>query len=253
MARAKPLEIEILDLTNEFRREHGLDPLAWHQGLGDVAKRHAGLVADGKARFSHEGAMERFAACGTKCTNVAENLARSDGFIRLDLPQAAVAGWRESEGHRRNLLGPFDACGIGWAASDTGTIFITQLLALLDAESHKLQLEQARRIQMRDQLTSVACSTPVVCAAVGLVLIGPFAALGGGIAGKVLDSKYGLKASSLPHVIKDRVCGRLLNKQMCVQCGSADGELFLDEREGNVLCSSCHPSPQNSTVWCFLE
>lgn len=253
MARAKPLDIEILDLTNEFRREHGLDPLAWHQGLAGVAKRHATLVADGHARFSHDGAMERFAACGTKCTNVAENLARSDGFIRLDLPEAAVAGWRESEGHRRNLLGPFGTCGIGWAASDTGTIFITQLLALLDAESHKLQLEQARRSLMRDQLTSVACSTPLVCAAVGLVLIGPFAAIGGGIAGKALDSKYGLKASSIPHVIKDRVCGRLLSRQTCVRCGSADGELLLDEREGNLLCSTCHPSPQNSTVWCFLE
>jgi hypothetical protein len=253
MTRQAPLEIEILELTNEFRRENGLQALVWHQGLTGVAKRHANMVADGLAHFSHDGAMERFESCGTKCTNVAENLARSEGFGRVDLPQAAVSGWRDSEGHRRNLLGPFDACGIGWAASDSGTIFVTQLLALLDADCHQQQLEQARRSQLREQVTNVACSTPAVCAAVGLVLCGPCAAIGGGVAGTALDMKYGIKAASIPRLLKDRVCGRLINRQLCERCGATEGELLIEPRAGTLLCSSCHPAPENSDVWCFLE
>jgi len=241
-----PLEFEILELTNKFRSESMLQPLAWHKGLAGIAKRHATLVAEGRAHFSHEGAQERFAACGTKCTNVAENLARSDGFNRLDLPEAAVNGWRDSEGHRRNLLGPFDHCGIGWAASDTGTIFVTQLLALLDETSH-------HRGQLREQISDVACSTPAVCFSIGLVLGGPWVAVGGGIAGRALDAKYGFKAASVPRMLKDRVRG-LIRRRACSHCGAqADTELLVDEPNGMLLCTSCHPAAESADVWCFVE
>jgi len=247
LAPGKPLEIEILELTNQFRSEFGLDSLAWHKGLAGVAKRHAIQVAQGSAHFSHAGASERFAACGTKCTNIAENLARSDGFERIVLPEAAVNGWKDSAGHRRNLLGPFDAVGIGWAASDSGTIFVTQLLALLDENSH-------HRGQLRERISDVAWSPPAVCFGLGLVLGGPWLAVGSGIAGGALDAKYGFKVSSVPRVLTDRVCS-LMNRRTCSGCGDQmTSELLLvDEPNGTLLCSACHPAPESSDVWCFVE
>jgi hypothetical protein len=241
------LEFEILELTNKFRGECNLQPLAWHKGLAGIAKRHAIMVAEGRAHFSHEGAPERFASCGTKCTNVAENLARSDGFNRDDLPVAAVDGWTASEGHRRNLLGPFDACGIGWAASDSGTIFVTQLLALLDERSHQ-------QGQFREKISDVAFngSTPAVCFGVGLVIGGPWVAVGGAIAGRALDMRYGFKAASVPRVLKDRARG-LIRRRACSHCGDQSDDLLIDESNGTLLCSSCHPEPESSNVWCYVE
>jgi len=244
----KPLSIELLELTNKVRAENKLSPLTWHKGLSQVASRHAACVADGSASFSHAGARERFQQCGTKCINVAENLARSDGFSREELPQAAVAGWVDSEGHRRNLLGPFDVCGIGWAASDNGTIFVTQLLALMDEQSH-------RHVQIKEAALNAASSTPAIFAAVGLVFAGPMPAFGSGLLGGALDYKYGWRAVSVPHVLQKRAATWFC-PSMCSECGVvADGELLVNgsASEGRLLCKHCHPSPADCDVWCFLE
>mmetsp|Transcript_101287 Transcript_101287/g.253936 ORF Transcript_101287/g.253936 Transcript_101287/m.253936 type:complete len:261 (+) Transcript_101287:47-829(+) len=257
-----PLDVELLDLTNTFRGEHGLPPLRWHKGLASVAHRHATLVAEGRAPFSHAGAPERFAQCGARCINVAENLARSDGFCREDLPGAAVAGWCDSAGHRRNLLGPFDACGVGWAASDSGTIFVTQLLALVDEQN-------TWRSRLHAVAADAATSTPVVCAAVSLAFGGgAMLALAGGAVGSVLERRYGLRVSRAPRVLADRAA-IWLKPATCANCGcSADpGELLAtskaqgDRSNGNradamevgkLLCKNCHPSPTDADVWCYL-
>lgn len=245
------LDVELLDMTNGFRAKHGLPPLRWHQGLAGVARRHAALVAEGRAPFSHSGAPERFAESGARCINVAENLARSDGFARQDLPNAAVAGWCGSEGHRRNLLGPFDACGIGWAASDSGTIFVTQLLALVDEQS-------SWRGRLREVVSSTASSTPVVCAAVGLALSGgPLLALAGGLVGGALERRYGVQLAKAPQVIADRA-SVWLHPAQCADCGcAADASDLLATstsggEAGKLLCRSCHPSPEDADVWCYV-
>jgi len=245
----KPLGLELLELSNSVRIENNLPPLEWHKGLSEVARRHAASVADGLASFSHAGAWERFQQCGTRCINVAENLARSDGFIRGDLPHAAVSGWVESEGHRRNLLGPFDSCGIGWAASDNGTIFITQLLALVDEQSQ-------RHARFREAAYSFVASTPTICTAVGLVFAGPLPALCGGLLGGAIDSRYGLKAVSLPQMLHKRATNWLL-PTICGRCGRAaeSGELYIEGSavDGQLVCKECHPTPSDAEVWCFLE
>eukprot|EP00928_Gymnodinium_smaydae_P011827 TRINITY_DN14328_c0_g1_i1.p1 TRINITY_DN14328_c0_g1~~TRINITY_DN14328_c0_g1_i1.p1 ORF type:complete len:267 (-),score=46.59 TRINITY_DN14328_c0_g1_i1:67-867(-) len=248
-ARRVPLELEILELTNLARAEQRLPPLKWHRSLAGIAKLHATAVADGRAPFSHAGAHQRFAACSARCINVAENLARSDGFCRDDLPQAAVSSWCQSEGHRRNLLGPFDACGIGWAASDTGVIFVTQLLALLDERS-------AFRGQIRETAYEVATSTPAVCTALGLVIAGPAVAIGGGILGSVLDHKLGVKAATLPLVLRDRVRG-LWQRHSCSRCGqTAEAGAVLwatSAADGPLLCARCQQSADASGDWCFVD
>lgn len=245
-----PLDLEILALTNAFRREHALPALAHHKELSCIASRHAAAVADGIEPFSHRGAPERFAACGTRCLNVAENLARSDGFGREELPRAAVSGWCGSEGHRRNLLGPFDVCGVGWAASDCGTIFVTQLLALLDerdAPSLSVRASQA----VRAGVLQIAASTPAVCAALGLVIAGPvIGGLSGGVLGGALSYGCGLRASNLPRAACARAISWLQPKT-CSACGTA-GELVLNS-DRSVLCVHCHPAPGDSNVWHYID
>lgn len=240
------VEFEVLVLCNEFRAEQQLAPLRWHSDLAGIAKRHADAVAEGRAPFSHVGAKERFACCATRCINVAENLARSEGFGREDLPQAAVTGWVESEGHRRNLLGPFDACGIGWAASDAGVIFMTQLLALVDEGS-------SFRSTVRTSAYGAATSTPVILAAVGFIAVGPATAVGCGLVGGAVDRKYGVKACKLPHVARKRITG-LLCHRFCAGCGApGSGELLLNDGDGRLFCGDCHPTPSDHDVWCFVE
>lgn len=208
------------------------------------------MVAEGRAPWSHSGARERFAQCGTRCINVAENLARADDYSRDDLPSATVREWCGSEGHRRNLLGPFDACGIGWAASDNGTIFVTQLLALLDEQS-------SRRGHWYEVASGIASSTPAVCAAVGLASTGPVVAVAGGLVGGALERVYGLQLVSAPRMLRDRAA-MWLRPPACSRCGCAAdvGDLFVTSADrgeaSKLLCGSCHPSPADADVWFFV-
>jgi len=257
--RSKPLDLELLDLTNKLRYQHKLCPLKWHKDLASTAKRHAEKVAEGSAPFSHQGAPERFRdACGGSYINIGENLARSDGYCREDLPGTAVAGWYDSEGHRRNLLGPFDACGIGWAASDSGTIYVTQLLALLEKDKSLYGRWKSFHGLAQEVATGAVASTPTVCAAVGLVLAGPMLAVTGGIVGGALDYKYGIKASSVPQMLRSKANGWLC-PTVCSNCGAAcsnGNELYASsdsERSQHLLCEHCHPSPNGDDVWCYVD
>ena len=90
------------------------------------AEEMAGTAASGSfSHFSHEGAMERFERTGLACINCAENLARVHGHD--DIPVAVVNGWIDSPGHRRNLVGPFNVCGIGVSTNGEGVTFVSQL------------------------------------------------------------------------------------------------------------------------------
>lgn len=248
--RPPKLDMEILALTNAVRKEYNLLPLKQHKELSAIAARHAAAVAEGREPFSHSGAPERFASCSARCINVAENLARSDGFPREDLPRAAVAGWCGSEGHRRNLLGPFDVCGIGWAASDAGTIFITQLLALLD-ESDSATMKAKAREAIKEAAVKFSTSTPAVCATIGLVVCGPFTAFTGGVIGGALSYGCGLRPDALPRTACHHAV-TWFKPSSCTRCGVTGREL-LATVEGAVLCTGCHPEPSDSSVWYFLD
>jgi len=114
-----------VDNTNVFRAQQKMPPLRWHQPIADIAAEHARQMARGEMPFSHQGFDDRVRRYPIPHMSAAENLAYNSGVS--DSAGVAVDGWIKSPGHRKNLLGQFDLCGVGVAQSSTGQFFFTQL------------------------------------------------------------------------------------------------------------------------------
>jgi uncharacterized protein YkwD len=100
----------------------------WNQNLADIAQEHAMAMASRTAPFSHDGFDQRRDRVSFPCSSFAENLAYNHGVY--EVAKVAVNGWIESSGHRKNLLGLFDVCGIGVSRSSSdGSFYLTQLFA----------------------------------------------------------------------------------------------------------------------------
>lgn len=121
--------IRALDLTNQFRKKtENLPYLKWNQELHDIAMTHSQNMAHGKVPFGHDGFKERNQAVKTfYCMAFGENVAFNGG--QADPVYCAVDGWIHSPGHRKNLLGRFNCCGIA-VYFYYGKFYFTQLLAL---------------------------------------------------------------------------------------------------------------------------
>lgn len=102
----------IIEQTNVFRGSHDKQPLQRNLALDHAAKEFAQFLAK-SSKFAHEadGRMpaDRAKAAGYQYCSVAENLALnadSRGFTVEQLAKQAVEGWKESAGHRKNMLLP---------------------------------------------------------------------------------------------------------------------------------------------------
>merc|ERR1719313_608587 len=230
------LELDLFHGTNSFRQWRGARPLGLHTDLCQRAKTHARAMAQGAAPFSHVGAMDRFA--GGPYTSFAENLARAEGVEKLAV--ATVDGWIASPGHCRNLLGPFNAVGIGVAfrpAPDGGPpiVFVSQLLADVPGGADP-GLPQRRWMQW-PSLTA----RPVASAAwVGYLAAGGFGALGAAGAVAALELGKGFRVVTAPRVVKRLVLEKAgLGVERCSACGRSAPELLCrDPRVNGVMCSA---------------
>lgn len=86
---------------NSFRRDNGLAPLQYTAALQTAAQQHAEWM-NASGRLKHDR--------NDRLTH-AENIAYGAG------PEETVDMWRRSPGHRANMLGPFQSCGLGNAGS----------------------------------------------------------------------------------------------------------------------------------------
>ena len=108
---------DVVDLTNQFRAEHGLDPVVFDASLAAAAQTHANHMAQYEF-FSHAGLgnstpLSRAEAAGYQAEAIAENIGAG-----YDTPEAMVHAWISSASHRANLLNPTqDAIGVGYAVS----------------------------------------------------------------------------------------------------------------------------------------
>ncbi len=137
-ARELPVEVieqEILRLIDRARSQHGLAALQSHDKLREAALGHSQEMLE-LDYFDHESPMpgrtrfsDRLEAVGLRPMASAENLYTSSGFESEAVAQAAVAGWLNSPGHRRNILSArYTHTGIG-VARERDTYKITQLFA----------------------------------------------------------------------------------------------------------------------------
>jgi uncharacterized protein YkwD len=124
VARAQPADqgdfvAQVLELTNNERANAGLPPLTVNSQLEDAAQSYSEVLATSGC-FDHTcGPVPDFAdrdeAAGyTDWISLGENLAAG-----YPSPEAVVAGWMASPGHRDNILSPrFTETGIGVATGD---------------------------------------------------------------------------------------------------------------------------------------
>ena len=105
-------EIAIVEMTNAFRKEGKLGAVRPNAALTAAARAFADYLAK-TGKFAHEAdgrkPAERAEAQGYRYCLISENLAMnldSRGFATRALAREAVEGWKNSPGHRANMLQP---------------------------------------------------------------------------------------------------------------------------------------------------
>ena len=113
--RPNEFELEVFRLTNNERVNNGLAPFEWHSVLASVARGHSVDMASNNF-MDHTGSdgsspFDRMSRAGISYSWAAENVAAG-----YQTPEAVVAGWMSSAGHRSNILNPnLTHLGVGYA------------------------------------------------------------------------------------------------------------------------------------------
>ena len=97
-------ELKVFELTNTERAKHGLPPLIWHDSLAIAARGHSEdqMFNNITGHTGSDGStvrqrIERAGITGLRAW--AENCAYG-----YSTPEAVIAGWMDSPGHRANIL-----------------------------------------------------------------------------------------------------------------------------------------------------
>ena len=119
------LNEDILKYTNQFRKSKGLTSLIMRDDLNAIARKHSEDMAKGRSDFGHRGYDQREQQVQKLIKpfyGMAENVAYgvASGKQVVDL-------WKNSSGHRRNMLGNYKYIGIGTDRDKHGVIYYTQI------------------------------------------------------------------------------------------------------------------------------
>jgi hypothetical protein len=163
-------ETAIVALTNAFRLESKLGEVKPNAALAAAARAFAEYLAK-TGKFAHEAdgrqPAQRALASGYRYCLVAENLAMnldSRGFETRALARAAVEGWKNSPGHRANLLQPMvTEIGVAVArAPDADPKFISvQLFGRPESLRVQFRIENQSGAQVRYALGEETHTLPV--------------------------------------------------------------------------------------------
>ncbi len=119
------LNEEILKYTNKFRQSKRLPALEMRDDLNEIARRHSEDMAKGRCSFGHSGYDQRQSEVQKIITpfhGMAENVAYGP-----TTGKEVVALWKNSQGHRENMLGDYKYTGIGTAIDAHGSIYYTEI------------------------------------------------------------------------------------------------------------------------------
>jgi hypothetical protein len=162
-------EIAIVEMTNAFRKEHKLGEVKPNVALIAAARAFAEYLAR-TGKFAHEAdgrePAERATAQGYRYCLVAENLALnldSRGFQTRQLAGHVLKGWKESPGHRANLLqGAATEIGVAVVrAPDRDPKFISvQLFGRPEALKVSFRIENRSGVTLRYHLGSRSHDLP---------------------------------------------------------------------------------------------
>ena len=122
---AEDLAEDVLKYTNQFRKSKGLPSLEMRNDLNAIARKHSEDMASGRRSFGHNGLNERVVKVKRIIQpyhSIAENIAYG-----AKTGKEAVSIWKNSSGHRKNLLGNYKYIGIGTARNRRGVIYYTQI------------------------------------------------------------------------------------------------------------------------------
>lgn len=161
-AAAEPADSakRIVEDANAFRKEEGVRPLAGNAALQSAAADFARFMArTGKYGHTADGRQpaQRAAAAGYEYCVVSENIAyvyRSKGFDSAEhLAREFVEGWKNSPGHRRNLVdGGVTETGVGVARDAQGRYYGVQLFGLPRSAQISFRIENTTRESVRYRL-----------------------------------------------------------------------------------------------------
>jgi uncharacterized protein YkwD len=128
------VEYAALEMINESRRQHGVQPLSMDESLRGATRAHSRDMAQ-RGFFAHvdpdgRGLAERLRAAGIAFGYAAENLGWSAGYSPLDGVAAnhtqMVAEIAPNDGHRRNILNDrLRKVGIGVYTGADGRVYYT--------------------------------------------------------------------------------------------------------------------------------
>lgn len=121
---ANPIDDEVLNYTNQFRRSNGLPALLMQNELNKIALKHSQDMASGRRDFGHGGfdKREKEIERNFECKAVAENVA-----FGQNSGMEVVSAWKNSKGHRHNMLGNYRLIGVGTARDREGRIYFTEI------------------------------------------------------------------------------------------------------------------------------
>lgn len=120
------MEQAVLSLTNAQRTANGCPALAWNATLAAVARAHSQDMA-AKNYFDHNSPdgttpAQRVQAAGYAYTQTAENIAAGQAT-----PDAVMASWMGSAGHKANILNcALTELGVGVATGGSYGTYWTQ-------------------------------------------------------------------------------------------------------------------------------
>ncbi len=123
------LEKIIFQKVNDYRISQGQTPLQYNAIVTKMARQQSQNMACGRAPFSHAGADDRFDKIRVDVVahHFGENLFFCEKYPESHVPSKALELWIKSSGHRKNMLGNYDRCGVGVATDGRGTYYCTQL------------------------------------------------------------------------------------------------------------------------------
>lgn len=148
--------LQIRTDTNDFRSSQGAARLATDPQLTAASEEFADFMAR-TSKYGHDAdgrtPAQRAKAKGYDHCMVAENIAYQSSNVEIapdELARIFMKGWKESPGHRKNMLNS-DALQIGAGvarAKDSGRYYAVQLFARPASEMTNFEVRNASRISV---------------------------------------------------------------------------------------------------------